>query len=66
MTNCWERLKEGFKGKEIAVKVIVYLRRQDDFLFSWWNQQVKEGMLASSVLSWGEVVEKLPGKSIFK
>lgn len=59
-TNCWERLKEGFKGKEIAVKVIVYLRRQDDFLFSWWNQQVKEGMLASSVLSWGEVVEKLP------
>lgn len=59
-TNCWERLKEGLKGDEITIKVIVYLRRQDDFLFSWWNQQVKEGMLASSVLSWEEVVEKLP------
>lgn len=59
-TNCWERLKEGFKGRDIAIKVIVYLRRQDDFLFSWWNQQVKEGMLGSSVLSWEEVVEKLP------
>lgn len=59
-THCWERLKVGFKEKAITVKVIVYLRRQDDFLFSWWNQQVKEGMLGSSVLSWEEVVEKLP------
>ncbi|MDE5863507.1 MAG: hypothetical protein K2H34_04085, partial [Lachnospiraceae bacterium] len=60
-TNCWERLKQGLlKDDNIAVKVIVYLRRQDDFLFSWWNQQVKEGMLSSSVMSWEEVVEKMP------
>ena len=59
-THCWERLKKGFKEKEIAVKVIVYLRRQDDFLFSWWNQQVKAGMVGSSVFSWDEIVEERP------
>ncbi|MCM1498214.1 MAG: hypothetical protein NC124_07070 [Clostridium sp.] len=60
-TNYWERLAQGLpKDSDIVVKVIVYLRRQDDFLFSWWNQQVKEGMLSSSVMSWEEVVEKMP------
>lgn len=60
-TNCWERLAQGLpKDSGIVVKVIVYLRRQDDFLFSWWNQQVKEGMLSSSVMSWEEVVGKMP------
>lgn len=59
-TNCWERIRNGLLSKGITVKIIVYLRRQDDFLFSWWNQQVKEGMLKSSVMSWEEITEQLP------
>lgn len=59
-TNCWKRIQNGLLSKGIVVKIIVYLRRQDDFLFSWWNQQVKEGMLRSSVMSWEEVTEQLP------
>lgn len=59
-TNCWQRLKEHIMSQDIAVKVIVYLRRQDDFLFSWWNQQVKEGIRHASVMDWKTVVEKLP------
>lgn len=59
-TNCWKRLQDHLMDHGITVKVIVYLRRQDDFLFSWWNQQVKEGMFPSSVMDWDAVSEKLP------
>ncbi|MGN0155088.1 MAG: hypothetical protein ACI4A3_11625, partial [Lachnospiraceae bacterium] len=58
--RCWRLIHDEFVLKDIMVKVIVYFRRQDDFLFSWWNQQIKEGMHNSSVLSWDEVVETKP------
>lgn len=59
-THCWREIKKELVDKGIVVKVIVYFRRQDDFMFSWWSQQVKEGMLGSSVMSWEEVIEKMP------
>ena len=31
----------GSKKSGFTVKVIVYLRRQDEFLSSWWNQLIK-------------------------
>ena len=59
-THCWSKIQKALVEQGILVKVVVYFRRQDDFLFSWWNQQVKEGMLGSSVMDWQEVTEKLP------
>lgn len=51
--KCWQRLKERLIDKGITVKVIVYLRRQDEFIFSWWNQQIKEGWAKES---WEELI----------
>ena len=59
-THCWRKIQKALVDKGILVKVIVYFRRQDDFLFSWWNQQIKEGMHPSSVMDWNEITEKLP------
>ncbi|MDE6433813.1 MAG: hypothetical protein K2L07_06235 [Lachnospiraceae bacterium] len=58
--NVWEKLKREMDANHFATKVIVYLRRQDDFLFSWWSQRIKEGLYQECVLSWEEMTEKLP------
>ena len=34
---------EGAKKKYDNIKVVVYLRRQDKFVESWWNQTIKQG-----------------------
>lgn len=54
----WKKLKAESEAGNFTVKVIVYFRRQDEFMFSWWNQQVKEGMHGNSVLNWAEMAEK--------
>lgn len=41
--NFWEKLKEDFDKRNLDLKIIVYLRRQDLFVQSHWAQQVKEG-----------------------
>ncbi|TGY97569.1 hypothetical protein E5329_04130 [Petralouisia muris] len=56
----WDRIKEELDKNIFTVKVIVYLRRQDEFTYSWWNQVVKEGMKKTSVITWKEMLEKLP------
>lgn len=61
--NCWQNIKEQLIEKGIVVKVIVYLRRQDEFIFSWWNQQIKEGVSGYSGLSgitWQEMTKTTP------
>ena len=58
--NCWDILKERLMPHEIQVKVIVYLRRQDEFLFSWWNQRVKVGKKRYSTISWQELITDRP------
>ena len=40
-----------------AVKVIVYLRRQDGMADSWWNQKIKVGGRLFSTISWEEYVK---------
>lgn len=45
--NFWENLKEGLNEKKINLKVVVFLRRQDLFVQSYWAQQVKETSTAS-------------------
>ncbi len=37
-----------------TVKIIVYLRRQDDFLLSWYNQLIKHSITVKNTLSWEE------------
>ena len=41
--SLWEELKKESEAGGFQVKVIVYLRRQDTFCVSWWNQLVKMG-----------------------
>lgn len=41
--NFWQRTKEAFEKIGCQVKVVVYLRRQDELVQSLWNQNVKSG-----------------------
>lgn len=43
----WKQYKEMFEAMGAQVKVIVYLRRQDLVIQSYWAQQVKETMTMS-------------------
>ena len=58
--NVWEKIKEEIGEKQIAIKVIVYLRIQDTFLYSWWSQRVKEGLRGESQLTWERMADELP------
>lgn len=58
--SVWFKLKKEMEAHAFRTKVIVYLRRQDDFLYSWWNQRIKEGLYRECTLSWEEMTEKLP------
>lgn len=46
-TEKWKKYKEMFTQMGADVKVIVYLRRQDLLIQSYWAQQVKETMTMS-------------------
>ena len=37
----WTALKEALAPYDITVKVVIYLRRQDDYTYSIWAQNVK-------------------------
>lgn len=47
MKNFWPQLAANFKRLDCKVKVIVYLRRQDQLLQSLWNQYVKDFRIVS-------------------
>ena len=47
-------IRERMAKCDVTVKVIVYLRKQDQVIQSYWAQQVKEGMQ----LSFSEYIEK--------
>lgn len=57
---CWDRLQRELEKDMFTVKVIVYLRRQDEFVYSWWNQIVKTGLRKTSVITWEEMTRRLP------
>lgn len=58
--SVWAKLKREMDENHFQTKVIVYLRRQDDFLYSWWSQRIKEGLYQECTLSWKEMTEQLP------
>lgn len=45
----WKELLEICKGLSVQLKVIVYLRRQDELIQSYWAQKVKERNLQLSL-----------------
>lgn len=42
-TNIWQELNELGEKQGFQVRVLVYLRRQDEYISSWWNQIIKAG-----------------------
>lgn len=58
--SVWDRLVKEMEEHNFVTKVIVYLRRQDEFLYSWWNQRIKEGKYAECTITWEDMRKKLP------
>lgn len=58
--NVWHLLREEMLQHGFQTKIIVYLRRQDDYLTSWWGQRVKEGRYFQRTFTWEEMLEKMP------
>lgn len=57
----WSRIKKEIEKDIFTVKIIVYLRRQDEFVYSRWNQQIKAavGLISNNyVYKWEEMLEK--------
>lgn len=48
----WEKLRSDAEQNNYQIKVIVYLRRQDDFANSWLSQQIKEGWNTYAGVKW--------------
>ena len=63
--SIWPELKEYSDAHQFSVKIIVYLRRQDLFIDSFWRQRVKGSRNKRSkiVLSWDEYVKDCPETS---
>lgn len=40
--NFWDYMKQALDTSRIQMKVVVYLRRQDTYLLSYWQQKIKE------------------------
>ncbi|MCD8021357.1 MAG: hypothetical protein LUF92_17830 [Clostridiales bacterium] len=47
-TSLWEKLKKEAAQHGFNVKILVYLRRQDSYTDSGWNQKVKSGKKVGS------------------
>lgn len=60
----WKELKEQGQRIGFSVKVIVYLRRQDEYVSSWWNQIIKAGAqnppTGYETTPWEEYCAKVP------
>lgn len=53
-TFSWTKYKKEIDSRDLDTKIIVYLRRQDLFIESYWSQKVKE----TSVLTFNEYINK--------
>lgn len=55
----WRALKAEAKEAGFKIRIIVYLRRQDTYLISGWNQMVKSGVGNSAGTAWKDYVNDL-------
>lgn len=58
--SVWKELREEAEKGGFIVKVITYIRRQDELIESWWNQTVKHGISKSNVMTWEQYLEVYP------
>lgn len=56
----WQDLKELSEKEGFELKVIVYLRRQDQFISSWWNQVIKMNNNKWAADTWEEYLTRYP------
>lgn len=56
--DVWDLIKKEADDGGFQVKVIVYLRRQDEYAASWWNQKVKMGRRRDSKTAWEDFIAK--------
>ena len=56
-----ERLLDDAKSAGYTVKIIVYLRRQDEYANSWLSQRIKVGYNGFTTTKWDEYLEKPSG-----
>lgn len=54
----WQKVQEEVYKGNFEITVIVYLRPQYDYLYSWWNQRVKQGMCPEADLTWEEMLAR--------
>lgn len=52
-----EELMQFAKEQNAVVKIIVYLRCQEQFIYSWWKQNVKTGKTS---VEWQEFIKDIP------
>ncbi len=60
--DTWEdfaRLKKFCQEQGAALKIIVYLRRQDEYMLSWWKQHIRDGGKNGRLPDWETFTEKL-------
>lgn len=57
-SDVWDLLKKESEDGDYQIKVIVYLRRQDAYASSWWNQKVKIGRRRDSATSWEDFISR--------
>ncbi len=57
--NVLKRLRERCEAAGISLKAIVYFRSQNDFVTSWWKQQIKENTGSYSEKTVEETYEAL-------
>lgn len=61
----WKKIREEIQKEQFAVKVVVYLRRQDQYLYSRWNQQLKmaQGLTSPNYTqTWEEMLDANSGR----
>lgn len=60
----WEKLQSDAEQNNYQIKVIVYLRRQDDFANSWLSQQIKEGWNTYAGVKWDAFMYRPKGVAL--
>ena len=52
----WKKLQKEAKSNDFEIKIIVYLRRQDEYAESNWNQRIKHDIIGDNTMTWEEYI----------
>lgn len=64
-TAIWHELKDAAEKGNYTVKIIVYLRRQDEHIESRWNQRVKHDHIKTNDITWTEFIDENSSEARF-